>query len=133
MKNPGFTLIELMVAIAVVGILSAIAYPAYQQYVLKTYRAEASKLLLTAANIQERQLADYGSYTDNLELLGVAANGHTVSGRYKLQINLADGASFDLIASAQGAQSADKDCLVFTLDHTGQRNGNVPSALSCWD
>lgn len=133
MKHRGFTLIELMVAIAIVGILSAIAYPKYQQYVLRTHRAEASKLLLTAANIQERQLADYGSYTDNLELLGVAANGSTASGRYQLQVILADSISFELTASAQGAQSADKDCMVFTLDHTGQRNSNIPSSLSCWD
>lgn len=129
----GFTIIELMVVVAIVGILSAIALPAYQQYVLKTHRAEASRLLLTAANLQERQLADYGHYTDNLVLLGVAADGISSSGRFRLQVILSDSSSFELIALAQGPQTADRDCLVFTLDHTGQRNSSRPSSLFCWD
>lgn len=133
MVRTGFSLIELMVVVAIVGILSAIVYPSYQQYVLKTHRAEASRLLLTAANIQERQLADYGHYSDNLVLLGVAADGITASGRYQLQVSLPDTSSFILEARAQGAQSADRDCQVFTLDHTGQRNTHLPSSLFCWD
>ncbi|KKO47189.1 TppA protein [Arsukibacterium ikkense] len=133
MIRSGFSLIELMVAIAIVGILSAIAYPSYQQYVLRTHRAEASRSLLTAANIQERHLADYGRYTDNLTLLGVAADGNTASGRYQLQVSLTDNSSFMLQVQAQGAQRADRDCLVFTLDHTGQRNASLANSLFCWD
>ncbi|SNY54488.1 type IV pilus assembly protein PilE [Arsukibacterium tuosuense] len=129
----GFSLIELMVAVAIVGILSAIAYPSYQQYVLKTHRAEASRLLLSAANMQEQQLADHGRYTDNLALLGVAADGTSASGRYKLQVVLSDTSSFELTALAQGPQTADRDCLVYTLDHTGRRNYSLPSSLFCWD
>ncbi|MAD75263.1 MAG: TppA protein [Rheinheimera sp.] len=129
----GFTLIELMVAVAIVGILSAIAYPSYQQYVLKTHRAEASRVLLTAANIQERRLADYGFYTDNVAALGVASDGMTASGRYQLQVVLRDAGSFTLEATARGPQTADTECLVFTLDHTGQRNRSLPSSLFCWD
>ncbi len=133
MTRTGFSLIELMIAVAIVGILSAIAYPSYQQYVLRTHRAEASKLLLTVANLQERYLADYGQYTANLALLGVAEDGISASGRYQLQVELADSHSFMLTARAQGPQTADRDCLLFTLDHTGQRNANLANSLFCWD
>ena len=61
-KLHGFTLIELMITVAVVAILSAIAYPSYQEYVLRSRRVEAQSLLGEAAARQERWRAQNGGY-----------------------------------------------------------------------
>ena len=58
----GFTLIELMIAVAVVGILAAIAYPAYQEQVRQTRRAEVTTVLLENAQLLERQFTRTGTY-----------------------------------------------------------------------
>ena len=65
--DKGFTLIELMIVVALVAIMSAIAYPSYQQYVIKTKRTEMmSEMHNIASEIQARKLAQ-GSYTNNLK------------------------------------------------------------------
>ena len=62
MKSKGFTLIELMIVVAIVGILAAIAYPSYTEYVRKTQRAEAAAMLLEEAQAVERAFSQTGSY-----------------------------------------------------------------------
>lgn len=127
-----FSLIELLIALAIVGILAAVCYPAYQQYVLRSYRAEAMQQLLQIANIQEQQLADFGQYTTELSNLGLTSNV-TASGRYQISILLNNAASeYQLIATAVGVQSADSSCPSFELNHLGQQNATNSVALSCW-
>lgn len=62
----GFSLMELMIALAIFGILAAIAVPGYQEHVRKTRRTEAHTALTTLATLQERFFSDYGSYTAEL-------------------------------------------------------------------
>ena len=127
--KPGFSLIELLIVLAIVGILAAICYPSYQQYVLRSYRAEAISQLLQLANAQEQHLADYGAYSADLAVLGVKA-----SERYTFNINLfAAQQEFELTAQAQGQQQADSECQLFTLNHLGQRNGQDLQAHACWN
>jgi type IV pilus assembly protein PilE len=125
----GFSLIELLIAVVIVGILAAICYPSYQQYVLRSYRADAISQLLQLANAQEQHFADYGVYSADLVMLGAK-----VSERYQFKINLfAAQQEFELTAQVQGPQQADSECPLFTLNNLGQRNGQEPQTQSCWN
>ncbi|WP_333608150.1 type IV pilin protein [Arsukibacterium sp.] len=129
----GVTLIELMMVLVIIGILAALVYPSYQQHVLRSYRAEAVQVMLHAANLQEGLLADEGRYTADISRLGLAADGLSTSGRYRLSASLsAAGSAYDLTLQALGPQRADSDCLLFTLNQAGQRNVSAPESLKCW-
>jgi type IV pilus assembly protein PilE len=67
----GFTLIEVMMAVAVIGILAAIAYPSYQAHVVKSRRSAAQASLMEIAQRQQQYLLDARSYAPNLTTLGV--------------------------------------------------------------
>jgi type IV pilus assembly protein PilE len=128
----GFSLLELLIALAVIGILAAICYPSYQQYVLKTYRTEAVAQLLQLANAQEHYLADYASYATDLRALGVTAAELPPRYHFTLAVSEA-GQAFELTAVAQGAQLADSECTTLTLNQYGQRNALSPQNSHCWD
>ncbi|BBT78877.1 hypothetical protein WP8S18E11_05430 [Aeromonas veronii] len=66
----GFSLIELMIVVAIVAILGTIAYPSYQQYVLTSHRVEAKSMLLNAANRQETYFMDFNQYASSITDLG---------------------------------------------------------------
>ncbi|GAB57871.1 type IV pilin protein [Rheinheimera nanhaiensis] len=128
-KQHAFSLIELLIVIAIIGILAAVSYPSYQQYVLRTYRTEATTTLLQLANNQAHYLADHGSYTADLAVLGAAS-----SSRYTFEVLLSEqNQAYEIRALAQGPQQADAPCSLFTLNHLGQRNQLSPQTLSCWD
>jgi type IV pilus assembly protein PilE len=96
-RNPdrGFTLIELMIAIAIIGILSAIAYPSYRNYVIRGSRSAAQTQLLQLANVQEKIYLNSNSYAVSITAAynGTSAGGlgyttgQTRDGRYNLSIN----------------------------------------------
>jgi len=129
-KYAGFSLIELLISIAIVGILAAICYPSYQQHILRSYRSQAITQLFQLANAQQQYLADYGNYAADLQSLGLNETG----ARYRFELTLTDGQQgYLLTAQAQGSQRADTDCQLFTLNHVGQRNTGQPQSLHCWE
>lgn len=153
MKHPskrhhaGFTLTELMIVVAIVGILAAIAVPAYTNYVREANRTDAQTSLLALANEQEKQFPTANTYTAVMTQLSCTATGVTPQGAYchgvgaefrtgkELYVITAPTASataFTLQAVARTGTSQDKDnspidCRTMTVDNTGRK---TPTA--CW-
>lgn len=130
----GFTLVELMIVVAVVAILAAIGYPSYQSHVRKTYRSDAKNILLEAAARQEEYFLDNRTYTTDLANLGYTTNSDgtvdTEHGAYKLSVSAAGATSYSLLATAQGDQAND-DCGNLTLNNLGVK-GVSGAGTSCW-
>src|SRR5688572_16422624 len=126
-RNPrGFTMIELMIVIAVLSILVLIAYPAYDSFVTRTRRSEAKRELLALATAQERYFTNCNAYAAALDGsqanctgLGTGAATRTSENDHYLISLAGGGTTYTLTATARGAQAEDAICGNFTLTDTG--------------
>jgi len=132
----GFTLIELMIVVAVVGILSAIAYPSYAEYIRRGQRADARTGLLQAQQWLERAATATGVYPTTLPTtLTWSAD---TSKRYAISFKSGNtNAAYTLVATRKpGTGQANDRCGDFTLSNTGvQDNDNLASgtvSTDCW-
>lgn len=144
-KQSGFTLIELMIVVAIIGIIAAIAYPSYSDHVDRARRSDAQGALMGLAAAMERHYASNNSYQE-------AASGGGDTGApaiypdeapldgnnkyYDLTIQAADATSFTLRAVPKGAQAGDG---MLELDSTGARRwdsdggGGFGTGENTWD
>lgn len=145
-RSRGFSLIEIMTVVVIIGVLAAVAFPSYTNHVRKTTRTEAKTRLLQIAQLEERNFTEKNSYTTNIAgLLGVAGtvysspNNATNSG-YQITAAAGTGAgqtianSFVLTAVPQGSQTADTECGNLKLLHTGKREiTGTGTTAKCWN
>ncbi|TXH94669.1 MAG: hypothetical protein E6Q75_12275 [Rheinheimera sp.] len=125
-----FVLVEMMVVVALFGILLAMIMPGYQQQVLNSYRFEATQELLRLAVLQQQYYLEQQHYTAALSSLAAPDDSYlTASGRYKISA-VAAAQGFLLQAEAVGPQRKDVACQWFRLDQTGQKLSS-PTA-DCW-
>lgn len=130
-SSRGFTLIEVMIVVAVVAILSAIAYPTYQEHVRRSNRSAAQAFMLDAAARQQQRLIDLRSYAPDLATLR-AAPPADVAQHYDFAIALVAGPppGFSLTAIPKNAQARDK-CGTLGIDNTGSKSVST-AATGCW-
>ncbi len=137
----GFTLIELMIAVAIVAIAMSFAAASYRGYVRRSERIEAVQALLAAAAEQEKFHLAHGRYSDRLDAHpGAAPPGLPVAsltprGRYRLVVADADVIAYRLDATLVEVH-ADTHCARFTIDESGRRaaqdSAGRDSTARCW-
>lgn len=132
-KAAGFTLIELMIVVAILGIIAVVAVPTYQDYIRKARRADAKGVLLELQLAEERWRATSPSYTSAMTDLGYTGAGPYLSpdGYYTLAINAANATSFQISATAAAgsSQAGDTGCTVLTVN----QNGPLAAQRACWE
>lgn len=129
----GFTLIELMVVVAVVAILASIALPSYQEQVRKSRRGQAKVDLVELAQVLERRHTVNNSYAGALPFSTSPREGSATTHYNITPGTIAAGAqAFQLTATPVGGQAKDR-CGTLTLSHTGAkaRTGSAPME-ECW-
>lgn len=132
MRNKGFTLIELMIALAILAIVIGIAVPSYNNQITKTRRAEGKAAIMDAAQGLERCFTRYSAY--NAGNCGVSFPITSEEGWYIVTAPTLTATTYTLTATPQNGQAtSDTDCANLSLTHTGSKSISGSGTVDdCW-
>lgn len=143
-RNSGFTLVELLIALAIIGLLSLVAYPSYQKSILRTNRADGIAAALAVQVAQEKFRASCPFYAQTLgstNTCGASASASTVQatstspeGYYTITIlaNSATGNAYTINAAPTGNQAADTDCSPMRITFNATNPNGLKTPADCW-
>lgn len=129
----GFTLIELMIVVAVIAILAAIAYPSYADSVRKGHRGQAKADLMETAQLLERHRTVNNTYASfNMNAFGKSPHSGTT--RYNVVLENEDADGYDLTATPIGSQAKDTQCGALSINQAGVKSisGSGGTVERCW-
>lgn len=128
-QNMGFTLVELMIVVAVIGILAAIGYPAYQDYVIRAKRADGKAALLAVQMAEEKWRANHTSYTTALDSTGLNIGTSSPNGHYTISVSSTNG--YTVTAAPSGF--SDAKCGNLGINQAGTKTvTGSDSVANCW-
>jgi type IV pilus assembly protein PilE len=135
-KQPGFTLIEVMITVALIGMLAAIALPSFQEYVARSRRLDAQATLLEAAQFMERYYTQNGTYTGAtlptaLQVSPSGSSGGKVFYDITFQKDSLTATKYSLQAAPANTQKNDR-CGVLTFTEAGVRGVSKLTVAECW-
>lgn len=133
---PGFTLLEVLAVVGILGILVTLAQAAWWQHVIRVRRSDATVALMSLAAAQEAHYMRSHAYTDNLSAAPPSGLGFggTTNGWYSVSAEVAGPDGFRIVAEPGpgSPQTADDECARFWIDETGQRGSSPGTPARCW-
>ena len=135
-RRRAFTLVELMIAVVVLAIIAAIAYPSYVESLRKSRRADAKSILTLVGERLERCFAECNSYTaPSCGAPCPTLPVNSTEGYYRILAGPITATAWSLTATpvAGKSQESDAGCTAFTLTSTGSKSATGTSAAACWD
>ena len=132
-NNKGFSLIELMMVVVIVGILAAVALPTYQDYVIKARRADAFDGLMNLQSMQERYRASNSRYASTLSAVGYSGST-SYEGYYTLSIRSTSAVQYGVVATAVSGKSQvdDTGCTTMGILVSATYPRGTRRPTDCW-
>lgn len=124
-NSAGFTLMEVMIVVAIVAILTVVAVGSYRNQAVRANRAAAVGFMMEVANKQEQFLLDNRAYAGSLAALGMDPPPDEVDDHYGVTVVAPTATTYTITATPEGAQlSDDTDCGTLTMTQTGSKSAS---------